>query len=357
LEFLKPGVEAINRADHLKIKGADFKKWGNHYKAFYELIMGISWVTMTPPNGLPFQHVESQVGATDFNLLRIQRENKDDKNKAFVTTMKAVNKREMEIVKEYFKRDGLTWNEKGGDFKGFKGGAAPAEESKEAPKEAKAAASEPAKGMDSVFGELNKGLKVTSGLKKVTPDMKAKNRADRSGKVEMKEKKGEKKQKPPKGSSLKGGRWVVENYDEEMVVVDKATVKNNVYISNCDETTIEMKEKVKAISVDSCRKCRIFINEVVSTVEMVNCHSVTLVVQQVAPSISIEKSTSPRIVLMKPAFLANPQIYTSNISAMNVEVPGETEKDDMIEIPIPEQYLTRIDVKTKKATTVEVAHG
>jgi len=187
--------------------------------------------------------------------------------------------------------------------------------------------------------------------------MKAKNRADRSGKVEMKEKKGAKKQKPPKGSSLKGGRWVVENYDEEMLVVDKATVKNNVYISNCDETTIEMKEKVKAISVDSCRKCRIFINEVVSTVEMVNCHSVTLVVQQVAPSISIEKSTSPRIVLMKPAFLANPQIYTSNISAMNVEVPGETEKDDMIEIPIPEQYLTRIDVKTKKATTVEVAHG
>ena len=38
-------------------------------------------------------------------------------------------------------------------------------------------------GMNAVFAELNKGTAVTSGLRKVTADMKTKNRADRSGKV------------------------------------------------------------------------------------------------------------------------------------------------------------------------------
>jgi len=42
-------------------------------------------------------------------------------------------------------------------------------------------------GMDAVMNQLSKGLNVTSGLKTVTSDMKTKNRADRTGKVEVKE--------------------------------------------------------------------------------------------------------------------------------------------------------------------------
>merc|ERR1711902_366244 len=41
-------------------------------------------------------------------------------------------------------------------------------------------------GMAGVFGELNKGLAVTKGMKKVTKDMKTKNRKDRVGKVTVK---------------------------------------------------------------------------------------------------------------------------------------------------------------------------
>jgi len=41
--------------------------------------------------------------------------------------------------------------------------------------------------ISAVFGELSQGLNVTKGLKKVKDEDKAKNRKDRSGKVEMKE--------------------------------------------------------------------------------------------------------------------------------------------------------------------------
>ena len=40
--------------------------------------------------------------------------------------------------------------------------------------------------MAGVFSQLNKGLAVTGGLKKVKKEQKTKNRKDRSGKVEMK---------------------------------------------------------------------------------------------------------------------------------------------------------------------------
>jgi len=90
---------------------------------------------------------------------------------------------------------------------------------------------------------------------------------------------------------------------------------------------------------------------------MVNCKNVTLWLQDKTPSIAIDKSQSPRIVMSKKTFDCNPEIYTSNISAMNVEIPGADPKADNVEIPIPEQFLTRINSQTRSVTTTEVKHG
>jgi len=134
-------------------------------------------------------------------------------------------------------------------------------------------------------------------------------------------------------------------------------MKSNIFITNCDDTTIQVKGKIKSVTVDKCTKCRVYIEEVVSTIEVINCSSVTLYIQTKAPSISIEKSTSPRIVLSKSAYEAHPDIYTSNISAMNVEIPGKGDGDDNVELPVPEQFITKIDPKTGKISTCEVSHG
>jgi len=134
-------------------------------------------------------------------------------------------------------------------------------------------------------------------------------------------------------------------------------MKSNVFITNCDDTTIQVKGKVKSISIDNCCKCHIWIDEVVSTVDVVNCKSVVLHIQIKAPAITIEKTESPRLVLSKSACEANPDIITSNISAMNVEMPGKTDADDNVEVPVPEQFLSKINLKTGKITTTEVSHG
>merc|ERR1712176_933169 len=112
----------------MRYKAKDIKTKGDHYKAIYEAIMMISWVTMSPPNGLPKQHVESQNGSCDFNLNRVLKNNKDDDTKNWIKSLKALNKKICEYVKEYFKSSGLTYNAKGGSI------ADAATETKSAPK-------------------------------------------------------------------------------------------------------------------------------------------------------------------------------------------------------------------------------
>ena len=60
---------------------------------------------------------------------------------------------------------------------------APAPSPRVSQRERRRSRSRPAGGMNAVFKELNKGEAITSGLRKVTDDMKTKNRADRVGLV------------------------------------------------------------------------------------------------------------------------------------------------------------------------------
>ena len=58
-----------------------------------------------------------------------------------------------------------------------------------------------------------------------------------------------------------------------------------------------------------------------------------------------------QVYLSKQAVETKPDIVTSNITAVNVVVPGKKPDDDPIEIPIHEQYMTRfIDSFSVKTT-------
>jgi len=188
--------------------------------------------------------------------------------------------------------------------------------------------------------------------------MKTKNRTDRSGKVaEVAKKSGPKREKGAASTKFAGGRWMAENYNEGEITFEKADMKATVYITMCDDTRFTIPQKVKSVTIDSCIKCDVIVGEVVSTIEVVNCKSVTLWLQDKAPSVAVDKSQSARIVFSKKAFDCAPDIYTSNVSAMNVEIPGVGENSDNVEIPVPEQFLTRINPQTRAMQTIEVKHG
>jgi len=379
-EALGPCIEQMNAADGLT-RSRDkriFRNFDLHAKVTNTIMASLNWVAVVPPQGLPKAIAQDALEGSDFYLNKILKNKKDDNTKAWVAAIKALCNKQVEYVNEYFKT-GLTWNNaKGVSILECDGAApaaaAPAEEAAAAeeaapapvePAAPKAAAKKaaPSDGVN-MLAALNSGLAITSGLKKVKKSQKTKYRKNRAGKVTMVSKKAKaKRELPPPSKTKRGFTWMIEYYQdshEEINDMDgKLTLKNGLFFSQCLNQTFIVNPKVKSIMIDSCQKCRIQIHDVVSAVELVNCKSVTLYCNGVIPSVTIDKSESPRIVFMNPAWNAEnlPTMVTSNVTAGNVEIPSAEEDGDMIEIPMCEQYVTTFNRETRSAHTVPMTHG
>jgi len=208
--------------------------------------------------------------------------------------------------------------------------------------------------MNSVFAALNKGENVTSGLKKVTNDMKSKNRTDKSSVVpaivpkattSAAAKKTAAPTKPPK-FALEGNKWVVEyQVGNKQLVIDQTEVKQTVYIYKCKDSVIQIKGKVNAVTVDDCTKTAVVFENIVASFEVVNCNSVEVQSIGKVPSFAVDKTSGCQIYLSKEGLES--EIVTSKSSEMNVMFPDPT--GEMIEMAIPEQYKS--SVKNHKLVT------
>eukprot|EP00455_Lapot_gusevi_P026826 TRINITY_DN282_c0_g1_i7.p1 TRINITY_DN282_c0_g1~~TRINITY_DN282_c0_g1_i7.p1 ORF type:complete len:349 (+),score=167.73 TRINITY_DN282_c0_g1_i7:487-1533(+) len=342
-------------------------------------------------------HVQAAQESADFYLNKILTTNKEAPNKddhrAFVRQIKE----NLEKLRAYIKAHhttGLTWKPNGADLASYKpgkpAGAAPAPGPVvPGPGPALGAGGPPLgasvppamppanldmgappapaagpAGLGAVFAQLNQGHDaLVSGLRKVTKDMKSK--PESSVVVESGEKKRPEapvaaaKAAPaalPPALYEKQGKWFVEHYTGGQVEIDAETlnVKQNIYIYKCKNTTVIVPSKCKAITVDACDKTNVIFPSVVSTLEVVNSKNIGVQVNEIAPSISIEKTSSCQLYLSRSAVEARPDIVTSNITALNVIVPGATEADDPIELAIPEQYTSRFTSNTSMSTEVVV---
>jgi len=328
----------------------------NHYKGFAEALNALNWVTQD----LPYPFVKGQLEAADFYLSKVLSTAKNapageaDVHRAFVKQIKEL----LEGLALYVKANhttGLSWNAKGGDVKNAK---------VEAPKtEAKAPSSDNKPGMGAVFGQLNAGLDVTKGLSKVTSDMKAKNLKDKPVLVPKEKpaeqaspKKAAEEQVKQPSISEKQGTWFIEHYkNDQNVILKDADQKQAVYIFNCNGSVINIPTKVKSIQIDKCSKTTVVFDNVVSTVSVVNCKSVHVVCTSNCPTMAIDKTQGCQVILNEKSVVNPPILVTSNISEVNLMVPGKKENDDPIELPVPEQYNTTY--KNWTLSTAPVSHG
>jgi len=374
MTFLKDAVAAIDKAETLKRKRDKRNKpdMGYYRAAIYEVVTMSSWVLMAPPSGLPAAYVKSQVDSCQFHMNRLLKDAKGKDNeadtKAFVQAVKNLGNALHDFIKANFKT-GLEWG--GGDnllaaptsvakkaVQSFESKEDVKEEKKEEKKEE--AKEKPAANMGNVFGELSKGLNITKGLKTVKKSQKTKYRKKEEGRGVVKIVKKKKASKPKKTPSTKkmGFRWMFSNYYEGIIdVPDKIDMKANVFLSNCSDCQIEVKNKVKAISIESCKKMFVFINDVVSSVELVRCDTVTIFCKGVAPNIQIDKCDSPRVVVLPGA--TNPDLIVSCVTAGNVEVckPTEEEPDNMVSYPMPEQFKLVISANNEGLMCEKIEHG
>jgi len=248
-----------------------------------------------------------------------------------------------------FHTTGLEWNPRGGDAPkpssaASSGGAPPPPGPPPAPVlDATPTSTSKAPDMGGVFSELSKGADVTKGLRKVTSDMKTKNRTDKTSvvpsstpKATPAKKASTAPAKPPR-TSLDGNKWSIENHmNNRELIISETEPKHTCYIFRCNNCTIQVKGKVNAITLDDCSKTAIVFDNVVASFEVVNCRSVEVQVTGKVPSFAVDKTSGCQIYLSKESLQA--EIVTSKSSEMNVLLP--TDDGDVVELPVPEQYKT-----------------
>merc|ERR1712137_769877 len=222
-KLLEPTSTRVGEVISIRDSNRGNAQW-NHLSALSEVAPALGWVTVSPTPG-PFANEFK--GNSEFYTNKMLREykGKDEDQVAWINALKGFFTSLVAFIKQYH-TTGLVWK-KGGEAAASYIGAAPA-----APAAAPAArggpggpppppvvSATPAKAgpdMNALFSAINKGTGISSGLKKVTKDMKTKNRDpnDKSSVVPVKKaparaaKKVVKKGTPKFG--LEGNKWVCE---------------------------------------------------------------------------------------------------------------------------------------------------
>lgn len=171
------------------------------------------------------------------------------------------------------------------------------------------------------------------------------------------------KKKPLKGLPIfeyqdRGFKWVVENHTKESVIkeaskdgvitVDITDPKQQVYLYNCEGITVKVNGKFKSLVLDKCEKCAVVYDTLISSAEMVNCKKIQLQVNGVCPVFTIDKTVNVLVWLSKES-AAISTFTTSLSSEMNVSYP---DGDDQKELPIPEQFVHKLETNGSLSSNV-----
>nr|CAD1834981.1 unnamed protein product [Ananas comosus var. bracteatus] len=200
----------------------------------------------------------------------------------------------------------------------------------------------------------------SSGLRKVTDDMKSKNRNDKAGVISASEKEtvsgrsSISKRSIPKFELQMGRKWAVENQvGEKNLVIDDCDAKQSVYVYGCKDSVLQVKGKVNNITIDKCTKIGILFKDVVAACEIVNCNSVEVQCEGSTLTISIDNTSGCQLYLGKDSLETS--ITTAKSSEVNVLVPGAGPAGDWAEHPLPQQFVHTF--RDGQFTTSPVSHS
>jgi len=212
-----------------------------------------------------------------------------------------------------------------------------------------------------LFAEINKGGAITSGLKKVTKDMKSKYDPTKSTVIsDVPEKKAASAPKAAAGAKkgtpkieLSGNKWLVEwQENNNNIEINETELKQTIYIYKCEKSVIRIKGKVNSVSLDGCKRVSVVFEHALALCEMVNCTSVEVQCSGKVPSVAIDKCSGVQFFLSKEGL--DVEIVSSKSDAMNILIPDPAGGADPVEIAVPEQFKTL--VKNNKLVTTTVDH-
>lgn len=185
--------------------------------------------------------------------------------------------------------------------------------------------------------------------------------------LEVTKKEAPKKKTPLRGLPIfeyqdRGFKWVVENHTREtatkevskdgVITVEISDPKEQVYLYNCEDLTVQIKGKFKSLAIDNCKKVAVVYDTLISSAEVVNCKKIQLQVNGVCPVFTVDKTHGFLVWLSKES-LSVSSFATAQSSEMNVSFP---DGDDQKELPIPEQFVHKLVGGKVKSEVSDLYH-
>ncbi|KAK1755961.1 adenylyl cyclase-associated protein [Echria macrotheca] len=386
-DLLKPINEALMAVSNIKESNRGSPVF-NQLSAVAEGFMVSAWVTV---DARPYKHVEEYLGSAQFFGNRVLKEFKD-KDPQMVEWIQAyyqIFRHLTDYVKNYFP-NGVPWNPKGRPAqevaKSLSGPPAPPAPSAGGPpppppppgpppvlqiKEVKAESAAPAGGLGAVFSELNKGEAVTKGLRKVdksemthkNPSLRASSTVpERDGSVRGKSPAPGKKPKPesmrvkkPPKKELEGNKWIIENFEKEGQPIEiEASIAHSILISKCTNTTIIVRGKANAVTVENTNRLSLVVDSLVSTVDAVKSQNFALQVLGTLPTVMLDQIDGAQIYFSKES--TSTRVFTSKSAGVNLNVLAKEGDEDYKEVPLPSQICSYFDQKRGDLVNEIVSH-
>jgi len=402
MQLLKPLQESITVISDIRDANRGSTAF-NQLSTVSESIGVLAWVTVDPK---PHKHVEQSFGSAQYwgNRVLNEYKDKDPKQVEWIQSYYQLFKDLTEYVKEAYPQ-GIPWNPKGTSVEDAIKVVAENQASPPPPHPAAAAGGPPPPppppppgppprfeiqdqasaptptaevgGLGAVFSELNKGEAVTKGLRKVNAnEMTHKNpslragatvptRSDSQSSVSSvsrgkspapgkKPKPESMRTKKPSVKKLDSNKWIIENYDGGAEPVEiEASMSHSILISHCNKTTIMVKGKANAISIDNSPRLSLIVESLISSIDVIKSSNFALQVLGTLPTILMDQVDGAQIYLGKDSM--NTEVFSSKSSSINLNII-ESEEGDYKEVPLPEQIRTYVG-KDGKVVSEIVEHA
>jgi len=378
----KPMIDQIRKAGGCK---NDARRTDSeyHWNSFSDALSGsLQWTLTSGMPGMPPPRKAIQEAAIDGAMFYVNKVRKAHKGEATHDTWVKSLLQMLNALRDYTKdhhKAGLVWafkaqgakacSEYVGSSAAAAAPAAPAAAAAKAnpvPAAAKVedGAAKAARNRTALFAQLGKidqSSGKTAGLRSVKKDANGKKfvEDDQSNKMTAAKKARLAKMRGGAGSGgakkavktvrppikeLRGKKWAIENQPKGSVVQlgdDECSIKQTVYIYNCEGATIQINGKVNTVTVDKCKKTNVIFNNLMGGCELVNCKSVKVQANGTCPTVAVDK-TDGVVIYAGEACYKTLTVVASKSSEMNISWPGATADDAWLEACIPEQYQHKL---------------
>ncbi|CAK7219590.1 suppressor of rasval19 [Sporothrix eucalyptigena] len=418
-DLLKPINEALMAVSAIKDSNRGSPDF-NQLSAVSEGIMVLAWVTVA---SRPFKQVEESLGAAQFFGNRVLKEfkDKDPQQVEWVQAFYQVFRDLAEYTKEYF-NNGIPWNPKGKPAqeaaKEVAASSAGAPSSAPAPppppgppaaggapppppppppgpppvlqiKEESAQSNGSSAGTahGAVFSEINRGADVTKGLRKVdksqmthkNPSLRASSTvpggaaapAGQRGKSPVPGKKPKPESmrvKKPAKKELDGNKWTIENYDKESAAAlggpleIEASINQSILISKCSNTTVIVRGKGNAVTIENTDRLSLVVETLVSSVDVVKSKNFALQVLGTIPTVMLDQVDGAQVYLSKEStstrvFMSKTEGVNLNILTPAEELGADEQEGDYKEVPLPSQICSYFDTTKNELVSEIVSHA